>query len=182
MEPEQRKLPRLLCFYTDTTNNSTTKPAPPSKGNQESSHQSPQPVPQNKVQPPPRPPTKCQPPQFPHHETTNRRKPHQPHVKAYQNQMTSVVEARRQRKPVRSISHGVIRVPLARILWGCFEAHDRRCRSSVVGYLETCTSGTLPPCLCVDWALCRLAVAGYNVVWLGCCYADAGYVVVWCVV
>ena len=39
MEPEQRKLPRLLCFYTDTTNNSTTKPAPHSKGNQESSHQ-----------------------------------------------------------------------------------------------------------------------------------------------
>ena len=74
------------------------------------------PKPSNKVQaqPPPCLPTKCQPPQFPRHETTNRRKPHQPHVKAYQNQRTSVAEARRQRKPVRSISYGVIRVPPAR--------------------------------------------------------------------
>ena len=48
------------------------------------------------------------------------------------------------------------------------EPHDHRCRSSVVGYMETCTSGTLPPCLCVGWAWCRLAVAGYDVwcVWL----------------
>ena len=34
-------------------------------------------------------------------------------------------------------SHGVIRVPPARIVWGCHETHDHRCRSSVVGYLHT---------------------------------------------
>ena len=40
----------------------------------------------------------------------------------------------------------------------------------------------VPPAHCrLACALCRLAVTGYNVVWLGCCYADAGYVVVWCV-
>ena len=63
-----------------------------------------------------------------------------------------MAEARRQRKPVRDISHGVIRVLPARILWGCFEAYDRRCRSSVVGYLETCTFGTLPL-----WLWCGVA-------------------------
>ena len=112
MEPEQRKLPRLLCFYTDTTNNSTTKPAHPAKATKSQATSTTASAAKQS------PPTKCQPPQFPHHETTNRRKPHQPHVKAYQNQRTSVAEARRQRKPVRSISHGVVRVPPARIgLW-----------------------------------------------------------------
>ena len=98
----------------------------------------------------------------------NHRKPH-PHVKAYQNQRTSVAEARRQRKPVRSISHGVIRVPMARILWGCSDTHDRRCAPQ-----SWDTWKRVPPAHCrSDWALCRLAVAGYDVwcVWLVRCLA-----------
>ena len=124
---------------------------------------------------PPCLPTKCQPPQFPRHETKKRRKPH-PHVKAYQNQRASVAEARRQRKPVRSISHGVIRVPPARILWGVLSP------TTVAAAPQSWdTWKRVPPAHCRSgWAWCHLAVAGYNVVWLGCCYADVGYVV-WCV-
>lgn len=51
--------------------------------------------------------------------------------------------------------------------WVRLRPHDRRCRSSVVGYLETCTSGTLTPWLSIDWAWCRFVGAGYHVVWVG---------------
>ena len=62
---------------------------------------------------------------------------------------------------------GVVRVPPARIILDVMKSHDRRCRSSVVGYLETCTSGTLTPWLSIDWAWCRFVGAGYHVVWVG---------------
>ena len=40
---------------------------------------------------------------------------------------------------------GAVCVPPARGLLGGAATHDRRCRSSVVGYEYTCASGTSPP-------------------------------------
>ena len=144
MEPEQRKLPRLLCFIpTPLTTPLQSQPHPAQATKSQAPTFSASTTQQSPAATPPT--NKVSAPNSSHTmKTTNRRKPHQPHVKACQNQRTSVAEARRQRKPVRSISHGVIRVSPARIGLWLPETHDRRCRSSVVGYLETCTSGTLP--------------------------------------
>ena len=49
-------------------------------------------------------------------------------------------------------------------MWGALLPTDRRCRSSVGGYLHTCASGTPPPCSLVGgmWcdAVCILCVVG----------------------
>ena len=156
MEPEQRKLPRLLCFYTDTTNNSTTKPAPPSTGNQESSSHL----------------------QRQHHTTKPNHHPaHQQNVSPnssrsmkqqtaanHTNHMSRHTKTRgpawqkhNRRKPVRSISHGVIRVPPARILWGALIPTTVAALLSrgLAIYVYLRHTGMLPLCLlmCVPGAI-----------------------------
>ena len=155
MEPEQRKLPRLLCFYTDTTNNSTTKPAPPSTGNQESSSHRQR---QHHTTKPSRHPAHQQ--SVSHHSSHTMKQQtaanHTNHMSRH-TKTRELVWQKHDDSGSPSAASAMALYAYLRHALGCGhpEPYDRRCRSSVVGYLETCTSGTLPPCLCVVSPRCR---------------------------